>query len=221
MKDKKTTLIIGGIVVLITILLFLIGINNRKEAIDYVAFLFIIISECLFFGAITLYPQQTTISSLTIISVTSVYLGISVLFSLIFKKFFVNNILAFVIIHLILIGVASMILILLNRILKDVNKDEEEETITQMAVIGECERLASILAQSEKFKGHREILEKIYDEIKYSDHISDYKSGEILTVLNSIYNNEKKLEINILCEKALQLVIERNVTVKQLKRGGF
>lgn len=220
MKDKKTTLIIGGIVVLITILLFLIGINNRKEAIDYVAFLFTIISECLFFGTIILYTQQTTISSLAIISVTSVYLGISVLFSLIFKNFFVNNILAFVIIHLVLIGVASMILILLNRILKDVNKDEEE-TITQMAVIGECERLASILAQSEKFKGHRGILEKIYDEIKYSDHVSDYKSGEILTVLNSIYDSEKKAEINTLCEKALQLVIERNVAVKQLKRGGF
>lgn len=220
MKDKKTTLIIGGIVTLITLLLFFIGINNKKDAIDYAALLFIIISECLFFGTMVFYNSQTAISSLAITSLTTVYLIISVLFSLLFKNFFTNNIPAFIILHLVLIGITAIAFIVLYIVLKDINKDEKK-TITQLAVISECERVANILIQNDDFIENRDILDKIYDEIKYSDHVSNYKGCEILAVLSSIYECKDNEKINSLCQKALQLVKERNITVSQLKKENF
>ncbi len=104
--------------------------------------------------------------------------------------------------------------------LKSINKDEKN-IIQQKSVIDECERIANILSHSSKFENHSHILNQIYDEIKYNDHVSDYKSGEILTALNEIYNCTDNDNIDTLCRKAHAFVQERNITVKQLKRGGF
>ena len=220
MKNKNSILVIGGITLLITVLIFLLGIENGKRAIDYVSLLFVIIGECITFGMLAFYKHPTMFSSLSVSSLMPVYLIINILFSLLFKNLFVHSIPAFCIIHLVLIAIFAILIVVLSGVTNDINKNEET-TIQQKAVIDECERIAQVLSVNSRFEKHRTKLEEIYDTIKYSDHVSDYKSAEILTVLNAISNSTNETETDMLCEKALQLIQERNITVTQLKRGGF
>ena len=133
---------------------------------------------------------------------------------------FADNVSAFAVIHLVLISILAILIIVLSGLLSGINK-EEENTIKQKAVIDECERLAQILMLNSKYENHRAKLNKIYDDIKYSDHVSDYKSSEILSALNSISVCTDENEIAVLCEQTIQLIQDRNITVNQLKRGGF
>ena len=220
MKNKKSILIIGGITLFITFIIFLLGIDKGKRTIDYISFLFIVLGECITFGIMAFYKQPTMISNLSITSILPVYLVINILFSLVFKNVFANDISTFVVVHIVLIAILAIFIIILGGLLNGINKDEEN-TIKQKAVIDECERVAQILVLNNKYENHRTKLNKIYDDIKYSDHISDYKSSEILSALNSISLCTNEIEIDILCEQIILLVQERNITVNQLKRGGF
>lgn len=149
-----------------------------------------------------------------------VYMIINILFSLLFKNAFADNVSVFVVIHIIMICIVIVLIIVLNGLLNGINKDEEN-TINQKMVIDECERLANILLNNVKYEQYKNKLNKIYDDIKYSDHVSDYKSSEILSALNEISLCNDESEIDTLCNKTIQLVQERNITVRQLKRGGF
>lgn len=220
MKNKKSILLIGGITIFITLIVFLLGIEDGKRTIDYISFLLIVLGECITFGTMAFYKQPTMISNLSITSLMPVYLVINILFSLVFKNVLVNNVSAFVVIHIVLIAILAILIIILSGLLNGINKDEEN-TITQKAVIDECERMAQILMLNSKYENHRNKLNKIYDDIKYSDHISEYKSSEILSALNSISVCTDENEIDALCEQTIQLIQERNITVNQLKRGGF
>ena len=219
-KEKRVILIIGAISAFITILIFLLDINNGKQPIDYASLIFILLGEGLFFGTIAYISQSTIISRFAVSSVAVVYLLINIIFSILLNTAFQNNVFAFSAIHIILIGITALIILILSGVLNQINKDEEE-TIKQKAVIDECERMAAILTQNCKFDVHKPILNQIYSEIKYNDHISDYKSSEILSALNAIYVCSDNNEFGELCSHALQLVQDRNITVKQLKRGGF
>ena len=220
MKNKKSILTIGGITLFITLVIFLLGIDKGKRTIDYISFLFIVLGECITFGTMAFYKQPTMISNLSITSSIPVYLVINILFSLMFKNVFADNVSAFAVIHLVLISILAILIIVLSGLLSGINK-EEENTIKQKAVIDECERLAQILMLNSKYENHRAKLNKIYDDIKYSDHVSDYKSSEILSALNSISVCTDENEIAVLCEQTIQLIQDRNITVNQLKRGGF
>ena len=220
MKNKKSILLIGGITLFITLLIFFLGIENGRRIIDYISFLFIVLGECITFGTMAFYKQPTMISNLSITSLMPVYLVINILFSLVFKNMFADNISAFVVIHIVLIAILAILIIVLSGLLNGINKDEEN-TIRQKAVIDECERIAQILMLNSKYENHRNKLNKIYDDIKYSDHISDYKSSEILSALNAISVCNIESEIDTLCDQTIQLIQDRNITVSQLKRGGF
>lgn len=220
MKNKYTSLIIGGIIVFITLLVFCCGIPNGKYTIDYVALLFILIAEAGYFGTLYMRKDSTTFSQLAIMPIITIYSIVTILFSLILKNAFTENITSFVVINIVFIAIAAIVILITGNIIPKVEK-AEQKTFEQMAVIRECEAKALVLSQNEKFADYRDILEKIYDEIKYGDSVSDYKSGEILSVLNEISDNKENADLDAFCKKALQLVNERNVFVKQSKRGGF
>lgn len=220
MKNKKSIIIIGGIVLFVTLIIFLLGIDEGKKAIDYVSFIFIVIGECVTFGILAFYKQPTMISNLAITSIMPIYLATNILFSLLSKNYFRENISTFVVIHIVMMCVVAVIIIVLSSLLNTINKDEEK-TIIQKAVFDECERVAHTLLLDSKYVEHKDKLTKIYDEIKYSDHIADYKSSDILSVLNAISVCTDELEIDKLCDQAIRLIQDRNITVRQLKRGGF
>ncbi len=218
-NTKNTSIIIGLIVVGVTLLIFLMGIPNGKKAIDYIALLFIIIAELSCF--LPSFILKNTATQNTVLSpICYVYASVSILFSVIFKSAFADNISAFVTTHIIFMSIAVISYLASNKLVVDTIKTEDE-TILQKAVIDECEVLANMLCQDERFTDFKNQLDKIYNEIKYNDHVSDCKSSEILSVLTDIYNSENNDNTDELCKKAIRLINERNIIVKQLKRGGF
>lgn len=220
MKNKYTSLIIGGIIVFITLLIFCCGLPNGKEAIDYVALLFILIAEAGYFGILYIRKDSTTFSQLAIMPIVTIYSVITILFSLILKNAFTEHITSFVVINIVFMAIAAIVILITGNIVPKGEKSEQK-TFEQMGVIRECESKALVLAQNDELLEYRNILEKIYNEIKYNDSVSDYKSGEILSALNEISDSKENADLDALCKKALQLVNERNVFVKQSKRGGF
>lgn len=220
MKNKYTSLIIGGIIVFVTLLIFCCGIPNGKEGIDYVALLFILIAEVGYFAILYASGKSTVFSQLVIMSIISIYSILAILFSLILKNTFANHITGFVIINIVFIAAAAIAVIVAGNITPRI-ENSQEKTFEQTSLIRECESKALVLAQNDAFSHCSDILEKIYDEIKYSDSVSDYKSSEILSALNDISENCENADLDKLCKKVLQLVQERNVVVKQSKRGGF
>ncbi len=218
-STKNTSLVIGAIVVAVTLLIFILGIPNGKSGIDYISLLFILIAEISGLSIPHLIKNNGT-QNIILMPIIYVYAVVSILFSLVFKSAFENNISIFIIIHIVLMAIAAICYLASNKLVVDTLKNETE-TIQKKALIDECERVANVLYQDSRFSSFQKQLEKIYEEIKYDDHVSDYKSSEILSVLNEIYDSENDENIEHLCKKAIQLINERNITVKQLKRGGF
>lgn len=220
MKTKYTLPIVAALVALITILIFCAGIPSGKAAIDYVALLFVLIAEGAFFGVLYLSKQATRLTSLAAVPIISIYTVISLFISVLLKGLFSKNIFMYVIIQLILLAIAAVALLLANK-LTFASSQEDKRIVIQRAVIDECEAKAHILCEDDRFTKYREKLEKIYESIKYSDHVSDVKSGEILEALDKIYHLNEGLDICAACDAVQRLINERNIIVKNTKRGGY
>ncbi len=220
MKNTNLIALIGIIVVAITIVLFLIGMPFGKLPIDYVALLFILMTEAIYFGILLYSEKLSSFTNLAITPIASVYAFISLILSVLFKGLFVYNITAFVTIHIILLAIFAVIFLISGKVTSSV-ENNEKIAVMQRAVIDECETKAEILLNSGRFPNHTKKLERIYEEIKYSDHISDAKSGEILLALENISLSTDDIDIDKDCEKVLMLIAERNAIVKQMKRGSY
>lgn len=220
MKTKYTMPLIASLTVLATALIFCAGLPYGKEAIDYVALLFILIAEGAFFGVLFMTGKANGLTSLAVVPIISIYAVISIIVSVLLKGFFRGNILTFIVIQLVLLAVVVIVLLIANKLTLTANEDDKKIAI-QRAVIDECETKAKILCEDIRFSQCGSILTRIYEGIKFSDHISDVKSGEILDVLSSIYELEDGSDAMPLCEKAMKLINERNIIVKSMKRGGY
>lgn len=218
MKNKYTSLIIGGIVIFVTLLIFCA--IKSKETIDYVALTFIVLAEVACVGVFYMSSQSSKYRSLAVTPIITIYAVVSILFSLFFKGALAENVSSFVIIHIVFMALAAIAILISNGIMPKIEQGEKK-TLEKMAVIQECENRALILSKDERLAEYHDILTKIYNEIKYNDKVSDYKSSEILTVLNEISDKKEDADLPAICRKAIQLVNERNIVVKHSKRGGF
>lgn len=218
MKNKYTSLLIGGIIVFVTLLIFFV--TKSKTAIDYVALVFIVFAEAACVGVYFTSKQTSGYSTLTLTAIMVVYVIVSILFSVNFARMFSDNIAKFATINIVFIAIAAISIIVANRIVSKVEKNEKN-CIEQAEIIQECENRALILSNDEKLAPYQDMLTKIYEEIKYNDKISGYKSGEILAILNEIAKKKDETNLPVLCQKAMQLINERNIVVKASKRGGF
>lgn len=218
MKNKYTFLIIGAIVIFVSLLMFC-TIKN-KETIDYVAIVFIVIAEVSCIVGFYTSQKVSGYFTLAIIMIVALYAVVSILYSLFFKGAYVDDILKFIVTNITFMAVAAIAVIIAHAIIPGTERGEQK-TFEQMALIQECEQKALILSTNEQFAVHRDILTKIYEEIKYHDKVSDYKSREILTALNKISEQEDEDARNLLCQEAMQLINERNIVVGQTKKGGF
>lgn len=219
-KNKHLVAIIAGIVIGITLLLFFVSGIGEKTSIDYVSLLFVLLAEMVGFGFWAFSGKISGFVSLGTAPVIATYVIISLIFSVFFKGFFQDNITGFVTVHVVVLALATIV-VLLNGKVTSVAENTDRETLIKRAVIDECETKAEILLNSGRFPNHAKKLERIYEEIKYSDHISDVKSREILIVLENISLSYDDVDIDKNCDNALALIAERNAIVKQMKRGSL
>jgi hypothetical protein len=222
---------IGGLVLLITLVIFFYGnLNVEKQSIDIVALLLILFSEVVLFGSIAAlnllegYRDRAFIKS-GIISTLFLYWITVTVFSVLARENYVNNISGFVTVHFVVFGIALIISILIAVSYKTISENNEK-VINAGVSIKKCEDTAKLLFTNTKYIKYKDMLNEIYEDIKYSDKTVEVAEDELifnqLSVLSEKLNSnsiDDSEDIKDSIDITKQIVKQRDLSIRKLKRG--
>lgn len=225
---------IGLIVFIVTLVTYFLGYTNHpKETIDWLGLTFVLISEITLFGGTTIilaikYTSSQMILMSAIFSTLSIYLITTIILSVFSKNIFNGNIRGFATTQIVILAIALIISILLYTAVINV-KENDAKLIGSKLIMNECEKLTFSLKSNPNFSIYSSLLNKIYEEIKYSDKTKSveneqiiYNKIEILKELLSSNENKPRVEdISTIVDEIILLLKERNLSVIQLNQGGF
>ncbi|AQR98178.1 MULTISPECIES: hypothetical protein [Clostridium] len=237
MGSKARTLAsigIGFIVFIVTLVVFFLGYTNHPmENIDWIAFIFVLISEILLFGGTTIilmkkYPSNQMLLVSGIISTLSIYWIVTCILSIFNKNIFNGNTQGFITTQIIILAAALIISIALYVAGINVNENDDELAYSGI-IIKDCESLAFSLKSNSNFSAYSSLLNKIYEEIKYSDKTKTVENEQIIynriqtlkELLSTNENNSKIEDVSKLVDEIVLLIKERNQSVLKLHQGGF
>lgn len=224
---------IGVIVIIITLVLFFVGFEKvEKNSLDYLALMFILVSEvALFAGLILLIINEAPMSSIIIrsgvISTLSIYWLLTIITYLVYKNAYKDIIGGFVAVQLILMALAAIISISLFMAASNVHASNIKIE-SRRILLQESENIIFNLKNQKTYVLYKNSLDRLYETIKYSDKVaSDSTIDEgiktkIVNLSNNLKeNHEDKEAINECIEDIITLVKERNMAVHTAKRGDF
>ncbi len=224
---------IGVIVIIITLVLFFVGFEKvEKNSLDYLALMFILVSEvALFAGLILLIINEAPMSSIIIrsgvISTLSIYWLLTIITYLVYKNAYKDSIGGFVAVQLILMALAAIISISLFMAASNVHASNIKIE-SRRILLQESENIIFNLKNQKTYVLYKNSLDRLYETIKYSDKVaSDSTIDEgiktkIVNLSNNLKeNHEDKEAINECIEDIITLVKERNMAVHTAKRGDF
>lgn len=229
-----STLGIGLIVFIVTLIVFLLGyINHSKEGIDWLGLIFVLISEIALFGGTTVILSKNYSSSRMllvsgIISTLSIYWIVTSVLSVFSNNIFGNNIRGFATTQIIILAIALIISIALYA--TGINVHENDSKVKYSGLImKDCESLAFSLKSNSSFSAYSSLLNKIYEEIKYSDKTKSVENEEIIynriqylkELLSDNENKPNVEDISTIVDEIVLLIKERNLSVLRLNQGGF
>jgi hypothetical protein len=222
-----------ALIVIITTLIVFLSVNavHGRTAIDWYALVFVLISEAALFGSIFMIStgkstMHNNLIKLGIVTTLFFYWVASVAISTLARGIFVNSIGGFVTIQIILCAIAAIITIILFMFDASIAA-KDEKLMNSGLLMQNCENLALSLKSNTAFSDYQELLNKLYEEIKYSDKTASVDEEIIiysqLTELSNTLNNSNATEQEIF--KAVDAIIlsikERNLSIRELKQGGF
>lgn len=229
-----TTLGIGLIVFIVTLIIFFLGYTNRSiETINFLGLIFVLISEIALFGssAFILSKNYSSSRMILVFGITStlfiywITTSIILIFS---KNIFGDNIRGFVTTQIIILAIALIISIALYA--SGINLSEHDSELKYLkTIMKDCETLAFSLKSNPNFDSYSSLLNKIYEEIKYSDKTKSVeieqtiyeKLGMLNELLSDKENKPKTEDILANIDEIVLLIKERNLSVLQLNQGGF
>lgn len=237
MSNKVRTLAnigIGLIVFIITLVVFFLGYTSYvKEAVDWLALTFVLISEIALFGGITVILIRKNTSSQMlimsgIISTLFIYWIAATVLSIFSRNIFNGSVRGFATTQIIILAIALIISISLYAAAINVKENDAKLKASRL-IMRECENLAFSLKSNVNFNAYSSMLSKIYEEVKYSDKTRSvdkdqniYSKIEELRAL--LLNNEsesKVQDISKMVDEIVLLIKERNASILQLNQGGF
>lgn len=235
MSNKAKTLansVIAAIVIIITLKVFLsINAVSARTAIDWYALIFVLISEAVLFGGIILTTTgKIVINSMLlrvgVITTLSIYWIASIVVSTFGRDIFMGNTGGFVTAHMILCAIAAVIIIVLWMFASSISA-KDEKLANSGVIMRNCEELAFSLKSNKAHSEHHELLNKLYEEIKYSDKTASTDKDSViygqLTELAGTLNSSNDSIVQDVF-KAVDAIIlsikERNMSVRNLKQGG-
>lgn len=239
MSNKMKTissLAIGLIVIIITLVVYFVGFSSEiRKTIDIAALCFVLISEVAFFAGLIITLNYKEIMSKTylssgVISSLFIYLVITVILSLFSRLIFQDNLRGFITTQTIVIGI---VLIVIISLIASASKVESvnKKALSDITLMQDSENIAFSLVKDTKLNPYSGGLNRLYEDIKYSDKISFDKTmdREINERLAELSDKLKKGDIDILNEEdinnninhIISIIKERNELLKQSKRGGY
>ncbi len=191
-KWSKSILISGGIVFVVTVLIYFIGCRNIiKIPMVLLSFFFVILAEVMTFLIIAKTKKEVLRSS--VITAVVLYLFSTIVLALVFINFLMIFLTLYIIINIMLMGITGIVVINLNNFADHVNKSNDK-TLAAEGIMIECEsRIQSYMNDSE-YSEYKAELNKIYEDIKYSDISSECgMEGSLLQKIEGISENKEKL----------------------------
>jgi hypothetical protein len=230
---RLITGLIGLIVISVTLVGFFIGFGNgQKENIDYIALVFVLISELVLFGMMIFIDNfKNKANGLFlhsgIISALVLYWIATTLISILLPGVLKDNINAFITVQILVLAL-SAIIVLLIIIASSAVKDKGEKTAECNLLLQECERMVFSLKSNKKYKSIGRGLSDLYDELRFSDKSSSMQSEDseinvrIIELKGKLEvdENDESHDIKGNIEDIILLIKNRNMAVKQLKSGG-
>jgi hypothetical protein len=238
MSNKAKTLansVIAAIVIIATIRVFLsIDAVAAKTVIDWYALIFVLISEAALFGGIIITTtNKITVNSMLfrvgIITTLLIYWIVSIVISTFTRSIFINNVGGFVTAQIILCAAVAIITIILWMFAVSIAA-KDEKTVNSRLLMQNCEDLVFSLKSNKAYSDYHELLNKLYEEIKYSDKtVSIDKENVIYSQLTELTNtlngnNTSTTTVQDVFEAVDTIILsikERNIGIKNLKQGGF
>lgn len=238
MSNKAKTLAnsaIAIIVISITLRVFLsVNAVHARTAIDWYALVFVLISEAALFGSIIMIStgkstMHNNLIKLGIVTTLFFYWVASIGISTFAKGIFINSTGGFVTIQIILCMAAAIITIIL--FMFDASVAAKNEKLKRSGVLMQnCENLAFSLKSNTAFSDYRELLDKLYEEIRYSDKTASVDEESVIySQLTELSNTLNSNNVNTATVqdvfKAVDAIIlsikKRNMNIRELKQGGF
>lgn len=217
-KWSKSVLISGGILFLVTILIYFIGCRNIiKVPMVLLSFFFVIVAEAVTLFIIAKTKKEVLRSS--IITAAVLYLFSTIVLALVFVNFLMVFLTLYIIINVVLMGITGIVTVNLNNFADHINKIDNK-TLAAEDIMIECEsRIQSYLNDSE-YSEYKEQLNKIYEYIKYSDISSECgMEGPLLQKIEGISENREDLSEYL--KEISFLIKERNIKMKSIKKGSI
>lgn len=233
MKDWKATtfIIIGGLFLLITVLLFFV-LTSERSAVQWVSLVFMVYVISIATGMSIMLRKigdktDRIMSNIGMTVITAIYTAISFLISIIFATGIFDSVATIVIIQVILAAVAAIISVILFLFLRLVS-EKEKPVLQAVANIKQIQDDIYVLMSDERNESYRVKLEKIYEAIKYSD-ISTYTPSDDKLVLKVVEledallsdSDEREETIRKILNEIHVLTKKRTTEVQATKRGGF
>lgn len=216
---------------MMTLMIFFFGnAKAEKESIDVAALLLILFSEIVLFGGIIAlnllegYKDRLFINS-GITTILSLYWITATLFSLLARKNYIDNISGFVTVHFVIFGIALIISILIAVSYKTISENNQKLVDAGIS-IKKCEDTARLLSTNMKYLKYKDELNKMYEDIKYSDKTIEVEEDKHilnqLSVLSEKLNSNSEddsEEIKNSIDVIRETVKTRDLSIRELKRG--
>lgn len=163
-----------------------------------------------------------------IISDLLIYCIATIVLSVFSRSIFQDNTRGFVTTQIVILAVALSISIALYAAVLNV-KEHDTKLMNSRLIMNECEKLAFSLKFNSDFSEYSSLLNKIYEEIKYSDKTKSIKKeqniyNKIEELKNFLSNNENEPKaeyITKMVDEIILLIKERNLSVVKMNKGGF
>lgn len=225
------TIVVGSIIFVLTLLVFFLGTLAPRETLDWLGLVFVLISEIMLFG-FSIYLFSTPANSSKrifqtgIVSTLTTYWIIAVLLALFRDKFADHNN-YFILVNILLAGIAAIISILLNTSSLRVEISDSRKTNARL-FMQDIENILFALKTNADYSEYKSELSSIYEKVQFSDKVgkSSYdlelsnEVDKLKTILNSNAEDTRaKVEKSI--AQILFLIKQRNMELSQGKRGDF
>lgn len=217
-KWPKSIHISGGILFFVTVLIYFIGCRNIiKVPIVLLSFFFVIVSEVVTLFIIAKTKKEVLRSS--VITAVVLYLFSTIVLALVFVNFLIVFLTLYIIINVVLMGITGIVVVNLNNFADHVNKSNNK-TLSAEGTMIECESSIQSYLNDSKYSEYKEQLNKIYEDIKYSDISSECgMEGALLQKIEGISENKENLSEYL--KEISFLIKERHIKMKSIKKGSI
>ena len=217
-KWSKSILISGGILILVTILIYLIGCRNIiRTPMVLLSFFFVIVAEVVTWIIIAKVKKEVLRSG--IITAAMLYLLSTIVLALVFVNFLMLSLTPYIIINVVLMGITGLVVVNLNNFADHVSKSDKK-ILASESIMVECESIIQSYLNDSDYSEYKEQLNKIYEDIKYSDiSLECGMEGSLLQEIENISENKENLSEYL--QKISFLIKERNIKMKSIKKGSI